>query len=60
LTTVQCIAWNGRILVIGFAAGDIEKVPANLVLLKQCTLMGVFWGLNTCVACRFASHDSLC
>ncbi|PWN99337.1 NAD(P)-binding protein [Tilletiopsis washingtonensis] len=47
LPSLKCIAWNGRILVIGFAAGDIEKVPANLVLLKQCTLMGVFWGLNT-------------
>ena len=38
------IAWNGRFLVIGFAAGDIPKIPLNLALLKGCSIVGVFWG----------------
>jgi NADPH2:quinone reductase len=37
-------AWEGRYLVIGFAAGDIPKIPLNLLLLKGCALVGVFWG----------------
>lgn len=41
---VRATAWNGRFLVIGFAAGDIPKIPLNLVLLKGCSLVGVFWG----------------
>lgn len=42
--SLKCIAWNGRLLVIGFAAGQIEKVPANLLLLKSASVIGVFWG----------------
>jgi len=38
------LAVNGRHLVIGFAAGDIPKIPLNLLLLKQSALIGVFWG----------------
>jgi NADPH2:quinone reductase len=38
------MAWQGRYLVIGFAAGDIPKIPLNLVLLKGCSIVGVFWG----------------
>jgi NADPH2:quinone reductase len=38
------VAWNGRVLVIGFAGGEIPKVPANLILLKNASLVGVFWG----------------
>ncbi|MEM1183221.1 MAG: NADPH:quinone oxidoreductase family protein [Acidobacteriota bacterium] len=41
------IAWNGRHLVIGFAAGDIPKLPLNLTLLKSCSVVGVFWGTWT-------------
>ena len=41
---LRCINWYGRILVIGFAAGDIPKAPINLVLLKSCQLVGVFYG----------------
>lgn len=41
---VRATAWNGRFLVIGFAAGQIPKIPLNLVLLKGCSLVGVFWG----------------
>ncbi|MCG8459617.1 MAG: NADPH:quinone oxidoreductase family protein [Holophagales bacterium] len=40
----RAIAWNGRHLVIGFAAGEIPKLPANLPLLKGASLVGVFWG----------------
>jgi len=38
------MAWKGRYLVVGFAAGDIPKLPFNLTLLKGCSVMGVFWG----------------
>ena len=41
---LRSIAWEGRFLVIGFAAGDIPKLPLNLVLLKACDVLGVFWG----------------
>ena len=38
------IAWEGRFLVVGFAAGEIPKIPLNLALLKGCQIVGVFWG----------------
>ena len=38
------IARNGRYLVVGFAAGDIPKIPLNLPLLKEAAIVGVFWG----------------
>ena len=41
---LRAIAWEGRLLVVGFAAGEIPKIPMNLVLLKGCQIMGVFWG----------------
>ena len=41
---LRSIAWEGRFLVIGFAAGDIPKMPLNLALLKGCDIRGVFWG----------------
>ncbi len=41
---LRAIAWNGRYLVIGFAHGDIPKLPLNLLLLKGCAAVGVFWG----------------
>lgn len=44
---VRSMAWDGRYLVIGFAAGDIPKIPLNLVLLKNCDLRGVAWGAWT-------------
>ena len=43
-SALRAIAWQGRFLVIGFAAGDIPKLPLNLVLLKGCDVLGVFWG----------------
>lgn len=41
------LAWDGRHLVIGFASGAIPKLPANLALLKNASLVGVFWGTWT-------------
>ncbi|HEY9233858.1 MAG TPA: zinc-binding dehydrogenase, partial [Phenylobacterium sp.] len=41
---LRSIAWEGRYLVIGFAAGDIPRIPLNLTLLKGCEIVGVFWG----------------
>lgn len=38
------IAWNGRLLVVGFAAGGIPRIPLNLPLLKNCAIVGVYWG----------------
>jgi NADPH2:quinone reductase len=42
--TLRSMAWNGRYLVIGFAGGDIPRIPLNLPLLKGCAIVGVFWG----------------
>jgi NADPH2:quinone reductase len=41
---LRSIAWGGRLLVIGFAAGAIPKIPLNLYLLKNASAVGVFWG----------------
>lgn len=43
-TALRGTAWQGRYLVVGFASGDIPKIPLNLVLLKGCQIVGVFWG----------------
>ncbi|TXL66010.1 NADPH:quinone oxidoreductase family protein [Zeimonas arvi] len=40
----RSIAWEGRHLVVGFAAGEIPKLPLNLTLLKSASVVGVFWG----------------
>lgn len=47
---LRAIAWAGRHLVVGFASGTIPSIPANLMLLKSCQLVGVFWG-------AFAARD---
>lgn len=41
------LAWMGRYLVVGFAAGAIPRIPLNLVLLKSCDVVGVLWGEAT-------------
>jgi len=41
---LRSTAWRGRLLVVGFAAGEIPKIPLNLALLKGCAIVGVFWG----------------
>jgi NADPH:quinone reductase len=43
-SALRSMAWGGRFLVIGFAAGDIPRIPLNLPLLKSCSIVGVFWG----------------
>lgn len=43
--STKCVAWNGRILVVGFAAGAIEKVAMNKVLLKNISIVGIHWGM---------------
>ena len=40
----RSLAWRGRLLVVGFAAGEIPKLPLNLPLLKGAAAVGVFWG----------------
>lgn len=41
---LRSTAWEGRFLVVGFAAGDIPRIPLNLALLRGCSIVGVFWG----------------
>ena len=41
--SLRAMAWEGRYLVYGFASGTIPKIPLNLVLLKGCAIIGVFW-----------------
>jgi len=41
---VRALAWEGRFLVVGFAAGDIPKLPLNLLMLKGADAIGIFWG----------------
>ena len=43
--STKCTAWNGRLLVIGFAAGEIEKVATNRLLLKNISVVGLHWGV---------------
>jgi NADPH2:quinone reductase len=44
---LRSLGWLGRYLVVGFAAGDIPKIPLNLALLKSCDIRGVSWGAWT-------------
>src|ERR1700722_17740890 len=44
---LRSLGWEGRYLVVGFAAGEIPKLPLNLVLLKNCDIRGVAWGAWT-------------
>ncbi len=41
---LRATAWYGRYLIVGWAAGSIPKIPTNLLLLKGCEMVGVFWG----------------
>lgn len=41
---MRAISWEGRLLVIGFASGTIPQLPVNLTLVKNCSVVGVFWG----------------
>ncbi|MCI0708878.1 MAG: NADPH:quinone oxidoreductase family protein [Chloroflexi bacterium] len=44
---IRCVAWEGRYLVIGFASGRIPEVPVNRLLLKNSSLVGLYWGAYT-------------
>ncbi|XP_059001943.1 quinone oxidoreductase-like protein 2 isoform X2 [Mustela lutreola] len=44
LEALRSLAWEGRIVVVGFAGGNIASVPANLLLLKNISAMGLYWG----------------
>ncbi|KAF7846333.1 hypothetical protein BT93_L4527 [Corymbia citriodora subsp. variegata] len=48
--SMKCTAWNGRLLVIGFAAGEIEKMATNRILLKNVSVVGLHWG-------QYAVHE---
>jgi NADPH2:quinone reductase len=43
--STKCIAWNGRLVVVGFVGGEIEKVATNRILLKNISVMGIHWGM---------------
>ncbi len=54
---LRAMNWNGRYLVIGFAAGNIPKIPINLTLLKGCQIVGVFWGASVARDPRHAQES---
>jgi NADPH2:quinone reductase len=43
---LRAMAWDGRYLVVGFAAGDIPRFPLNVIMLKGCAVIGVSWGAS--------------
>lgn len=43
-TSLRCVAWGARMLVVGFAAGQVEKIPANILLVKNVDAQGFYWG----------------
>jgi NADPH2:quinone reductase len=43
-SALRAMAWKGRLLIVGFAAGEIPRIPLNLALLKERSLVGVYWG----------------
>jgi NADPH2:quinone reductase len=43
-TSLRCVAWGARMLVVGFAAGQIQKIPANILLVKNVDAQGFYWG----------------
>ncbi|OLS36183.1 NADPH:quinone oxidoreductase family protein [Bacillus sp. MRMR6] len=57
----KCIAFDGRILVIGFAGGEIPSIPANHVLIKNYSIVGVHWGLMNRLTPEkvFKEHDEI-
>lgn len=42
--SLRCVGWEGRILVVGFASGRIPQAPANILLVKNASVIGIFWG----------------
>jgi len=54
---VRSMGWKGRYLVIGFAEGNIPRIPLNLLLLKGCSLVGVFWGKHQAVEAELSTKN---
>ncbi len=44
MASLRAVAWGGRLLVIGFAAGKVPEIPANLLLVKNLAVLGLYWG----------------
>jgi len=44
--SLKCIAWNGRLVIIGFASGPIPEIKANRILLKNIAVTGLHWGAH--------------
>ena len=42
--SLRAIAWEGRIVIIGFASGQVPQIPANLLLVKNASVVGFYWG----------------
>ena len=42
--SLRSIAWEGRIVIVGFASGDVPQIPANLLLVKNASVLGFYWG----------------
>ncbi|MCP4326984.1 MAG: NADPH:quinone oxidoreductase family protein [Alphaproteobacteria bacterium] len=42
--SMRCVAWGGKILIIGFASGKVPKIPANILLVKEIAVFGFYWG----------------
>jgi NADPH2:quinone reductase len=42
--SLRCVAWGARLLVVGFAAGQVQKIPANILLVKNVDAQGFYWG----------------
>jgi len=42
--TLRCLAWGGRLVIVGFAGGSIADIPANRLLLRNAAALGVYWG----------------
>jgi len=43
-TSLRCVAWGARMLIVGFAAGQVQKIPANILLVKNVDAQGFYWG----------------
>ena len=54
---LRATAWNGRLLVIGFAQGEIPKIPLNITLVKGVSIVGVWWGRWTQTSPKETAED---
>lgn len=60
IPSLKCVNWGARLVVVGFASGPIEKVPANLLLLKSVSIVGLYWGATFCECCVPLPYPSRC